>query len=121
MSATASTINPDSARSMEIANTIRSQIGRTLFMVGAKHLAAVKNGLKFRVGCRGTKANYITITLDGRDTYTFLAEKVTGGRFSHKTLTHSPVKTKTVLEMEGVYSDMLSDLIGDATGLTVRL
>lgn len=120
MSATAATTN-DSARSMEIANTIRTQIRRELFMIGAKHLTAVKNGLKFRVGCRGAKANYITITLDPRDTYTFLAEKVTGGRFMKKTMTHTPVKTKEILKCEGAYVGMLSDLIADATGLTVRL
>ena len=111
----------DSARSMEIANIIRSQIRRALFMVGGKHLVAVENGLKFRVTCRGTKANYITITLDAMDTYTFLAQKVTGGRLNSKTMTHSPVKTRTVLEGTGVYCDMLADLIAEATGLTVRL
>ena len=121
MSAAASTISPDSARNVEIANIIRGQIRRALFMVGGKHLAAVKNGLKFRVTCRGTKANYITITLDATDTYTFLAEKITGGRFNSKTMTHSPVKTRTVLEGTGVYCDMLADLIADATGLTVSL
>lgn len=117
----AATTTNDSARSMEIANTIRTQIRRELFMIGAKHLTAVKNGLKFRVACRGTKANYITITLDPRDTYTFLAEKVTGGRFMRKTGTHTPVKTKEILKCEGAYVEMLSDLIADATGLTVRL
>jgi hypothetical protein len=117
----ATTTPADRARNVEIANIIRGQIRRAMFMVGAKYPAAVKNGLKFRATCRGTKANYITITLDGRDTYTFLAEKVTGGRLNKKTMTHSPVKTRTVLELEGAYDDMLAGLIGDATGLTVSL
>jgi len=121
MSNAATAISTKSTRNVEIANIIRGQIRREMFMIGAKHPAAVENGLKFRVSCRGTKANYITITLDANDTYTFLAEKVTGGRFMRKTMTHSPVKTKTVLEHSGVYCDMLSDLIAEATGLTVRL
>ena len=117
----ATAISTKSTRNMEIAEIIRGQIRRAMFMVGAKHPTAVQNGLKFRVTCRGTKANYITITLDANDTYTFLAEKVTGGRFMRKTLTHSPVKTKIVLNETNVYSDMLADFIATATGLTVRL
>lgn len=120
MSAAANLSN-DRARNMEIANTIRGQIRRALVMIGGKDLVAVENGLKFKVACRGTKANYITITLDPNDTYTFLAQKVTGGRFSSKTMTISPIKIKTVLELSDVYCDMLADLIAQATGLSVRL
>ena len=115
------TTSPDQARNMEIANTIRGQIGRALVMIGGKNLVAVENGLKFKVICRGTRSNYITITLDSNDTYTFLAQKITGGRFNKKTCQHSPVKTKTILKLSEAYCDMLDALIAEATGLAVRL
>lgn len=108
-------------RNQEIAGIIRSQIHKALVMIGGKNLVAVENGLRFKVQCRGTKANYITITLDPNDTYTFKAEKITGDRWNAKKMERSPIKRKTVSEMSGVYCDMLDDLIADATGLTVRL
>lgn len=109
----------NTARSLEIANTIRGQIRRALCMIGGKDLTAVENGLRFKVQCRGTKANYITITLDANDTYTFCAQKISSGRLTKKSWT--PPKTRTVLEMSDVYADMLADLIANATGLCVSL
>ena len=110
-------------RNQEIAGTIRSQLGGgTLMMINAKNLVAVEKGLSFKVSCRGTKANYITITLDeGTDTYNFLAQKITGGRWNSKKMERSPIKKKTIKEAEGVYVDMLHELLAEATGLAVRM
>ena len=109
-------------RNVQIANTIRDQIGRALTMINGTNLIAVENGLRFKVECRGTRANYITITLDeGTDTYDFHAQKITGGRLSKKTWTVSPTKERTVLRCAQVYCDQLANLIADATGLCVSL
>lgn len=109
------------SQNLDIARTISKQIRTALFMINAKDLLAVEKGLSFRVSCRGTKCSHITITLDPNDTYTFVAKKVTGGRFNSKTLTHSPLKTQTVLEASDVYCDMLPGMIQKATGLAVSL
>lgn len=119
--ATSTETGSNSSRNREVATTIRNQIRRALVMIGGRDLIAVESGLKFRVKCRGTKANHITITLDPNDTYTFVAQKITGGRLNKKTWKHSPIKTKTVLECSGAYCDMLADLLAQATGLCVRL
>jgi hypothetical protein len=105
-----------------IARTIESQIGnRALYMIGAKHLTMVENGLTFRVTCRGAKANMITVTLDPSDTYTFKAEKVTSPRYSRTTGKYTTAKVRTVVECSDVHAGMLRDLVAHATGLAVAL
>jgi len=63
----------NAARHLEVAETIRQQLGNmALMMLGAKDLCSVDQqlgGLQFRI--RGSKsANKIVIILDPSDTYT---------------------------------------------------
>ena len=56
----------------QIASIILQQLGgrRFVAMTGAKCLVAIDNGLRFRIGRNGSKANMVNIVLRGDDTYT---------------------------------------------------
>ena len=56
-------------RNQEIAETIRIQLGhKCLFMLGAKNLCAIENGLSFQI--RGSKKfSHVQIVLNGNDYY----------------------------------------------------
>lgn len=94
----------------EVAKTIASQIGNLAFnMIGAANLACGEmNGgpaLSFKIKASRTH-KYCTVTLKGDDTYTVKFQSVNGN---------------TVSEHEGIYADMLTNVIGQETGLAVRL
>lgn len=93
-----------------VAEIIRDQIGgKALYMLGAKNLVNHGDALSFRV--RGSrKVNYIKITLDaGMDLYNMEFGKIHGYNYKVKA-TH-----------EGVYADMMHDLIEAETGLYTSL
>jgi len=94
---------------MQIAQTIQEQLtGKTLYMLGAKNLAATGKGLSFRV--RGSKkVNYIHIELNEMDLY-----DVTFGKIAKHSM-------KEVNKVEGAYVDMLHELIEENTGLYTSL
>jgi hypothetical protein len=94
---------------MTVADTIAQQIGRrALFMLGAKNLINHGSALSFRI--RGSKAaNYIKITLTPMDLYDMEFGKIRGHNY------------KIVATDEGVYSDMLNDIITERTGLYTQL
>ncbi|MFG6284713.1 hypothetical protein [Sphingomonas sp. S6] len=98
---------------MTIAQTILRQIGggRFMTMTGAKALVDTGNGLRMTLPSTITKGriNRLTITLRGDDTYT-----IETGRFAK-------LDYRTVETMEGVYVDMIHDVIRDLTGLATRL
>jgi hypothetical protein len=91
------------------ADIIRDQIGnKALYMLGAKNLMNVGNGLSLRI--RGSrKVNYIKITLNGMDTYDMEFGKVHGLNY------------KVVATHEGIYVDMMHKLIENETGLYTSL
>ena len=100
---------------LQIANTIRTQLGnRALFMIGAKDLVATETGLQFRIGRNAKSVNQIVINLDPSDTYTVEFRRT---RMSRKT----GYSNKVVSSLEGVYADMLHDVIESGTGLATRL
>jgi hypothetical protein len=90
-----------------IAREIARQLGsQTLALLGATQLVGGENFLQFKIkGCR--KINCIKIVLDANDTYTVEFWKVNAR-------TDEVVK---VSEHEGIYFDMLHDLIERHTGL----
>ena len=95
---------------LTVANTIRDQIGgRALTMMGAYHLAGSEDSLTFKFkGCR--KLNTLKVTLDkATDTY-----RVQFGKL--RKLNHDWVR-----EFDGVYVDMLHELIESETGLALSL
>ena len=110
--------------STETAQIILEQLGgrRALLMLGAPKQGgalAIESGLQVR--CKSPKCNYITIVLTGRDDYTVTFEKRTGGRLSRKTYEVSPVKIKTVSEIERVSADALRGVIEQGTEMYLSI
>lgn len=90
-----------------VANEIRRQLGPQAFaLLGAYGLVGGDNFLQFAIkGCR--HINKIRIELDPSDTYTVQFWKIgRGGESMNK-----------VAEREGIYCDMLHDVIESETGL----
>ena len=99
---------------LQIANTIRTQIGpRALFLLGAKILVATETGLQFRIGRNAKSVNQIVINLDPSDTYTVEFRRTQSRKTGYT--------SKIVSSLEGVYVDMLHDVIESGTGLATRL
>jgi hypothetical protein len=103
-------MNSESNKSLEVANTIRQQLGhKCLRMLGAQDLVGGENSLQFKI--RGSrKVNKIRIVLDASDTYTVSFYKSTGHYSTERTV-------KEIASFEGVYADQLHKLIESTTGL----
>lgn len=100
--------------SLEVANTIRQQIGnRAFFMMGAKDLAGDENSLRWRVGRNAKGVNLVQVQLDPDDTYTVRSYRV-------RKVNHVP-EAKVVSEDSGVYADNLHQIIESQTGLYLSL
>jgi hypothetical protein len=98
---------------MNVANTIRSQIGNlALRMIGARNLTALSDGcggLLFKTGrVAAGKADCVKIVLTADDLYTVTFSKPRGRN------------NRIIAECEGVYADMLHDLIEKHTGMYTR-
>ena len=102
--------------SKKIAGIILQQLGGNKFiaMTGPGDLFALsateEHSGGFVCKFRGSKrANYITIRLNGMDTYDVEFKKIWG------------CKIKDVSEHQGIYEDMLQDLFTQETGLDTHL
>lgn len=95
--------------SLEVANTIRDQLGhKCLFMLGAQYLAGGNDYLSFKI--RGSRrVSHIKIILDPSDTYTIEFHKI------------SPSEYKIVKSLSGIYCDQLHEIIRSVTGLNTNL
>jgi hypothetical protein len=97
---------------LTVANTILAQLGgnRFLAMTGSKNLVGGENYLSMKLG-KGADSGitHMTITLRSDDTYDVLFQKVRGNL------------VKEISKHEGVYVDMLSDVIYNATGFYTSL
>lgn len=101
---------------MEVANTIRDQIGhRALFMLGASNLLGTENSLEFKIGRNAKGVTHIKITLDPSDTYTVEFAK---RRMNHKTFV---LDVKVLAKIDDVYVDMLHSVIEEYTGMYTSL
>jgi hypothetical protein len=94
---------------LEIANTIKDQIGsKAFYMLGAQNLAGDENSLTFKI--RGSrKVTHIKVKLDPDDTYEMTFWKALGYNF------------KTVKVIPGVYAEDLNRMIRETTGLATNL
>ena len=104
------------ATSLEVANTILSQLGGRRFtvMTGASNLVAGENFLQFKLPARMAKdgINRVRITLDPSDTYTVEFYKI--GRAPTFQVTK-------VSEHSDIYNDSLTELFTSKTGLHTSL
>lgn len=97
---------------MQIANTIRTQLGANKFtaMTGAKNMVATGNGLQFQVpGGMGRKAFTTLIELSGHDLYNVSIWK------------GSVLNMKKVEEKTGVSAENLRSVFEQMTGLRTSL
>jgi hypothetical protein len=96
--------------SLQVANTIAKQIGSgALFLIGAKKLVGLDNGLMFNVGRNKLNVNKVKITLTSMDDYTIEFIRTRGADF------------KVKKEIKGVYADKLREIIGDSLGLVTKM
>ncbi len=95
-----------SSRNKEIAQTILNQIGginRLVAFTGAYNFVAINNGVSFRI--KNPKANYIKITLNGKDLYDLEVGRIRGTDY------------KVIGEQSDLYYDMLKSEIEKFTGM----
>ncbi len=99
----------EQSRDIEIATEIRRQIGHgAMYMLGAQHVGAIKNGLAFKI--RGSrKVSHIRIVLNAMDLYDVEYIKIRGTSY------------KVVATDNGLYFDMLHKSIETNTGLYTSL
>ena len=98
------------AKNYHVAKEIANQIGnRALFMIGAKQLVADTNKLMFKVGRNANKINHITIELTADDLYKMTFRYIHGMNITVRA------------EHEGIYCDMLNQMIEKETGLYTSL
>lgn len=90
----------------EIAKSIFEQIGHgAFFMMGAKNLIAIENGLAFKIGRNSKSINYIEIVLNAWDTYDI--------KFGFLSIKGNKIRK----EVEGIYCDQLHEVLSRETGL----
>ena len=106
-----------------VANTIYQQLGAGRFtaMTGAKNFVYDNNSLRMTLPKNMSKANRLTITLNWDDTYTMRFWKYTAGRLNKKTFEWIPEKITEIKEINGVYCDMLQEILTETTGMYTRL
>jgi hypothetical protein len=95
---------------LEIAKTILQQLGgqgKLVVMTGAYNFVALRNGVAFKLKSR--KANYVKITLNGKDLYDVEFQKIIG------------TKSKVVAEHNDVYFDQLIPIVEKETGMYLKL
>lgn len=98
---------------MTVANTIATQLGsRALYMIGAKNLHGDEKSMSMKVMRNSKRVTHITITLDPSDTYTVEFINCNTRR----------AEMRQVLEtVEGVYTEMLHEVIARGTNLALSL
>ena len=95
---------------MTTAKIIAEQIGkRAFFMMGAKNLVDVGNGLTWKVGRNDNGVTHVTVTLTPLDFYDLKFQRVRG------------TKVVTTAEVKGIYADMVHRTIEQHTGLRLSL
>ena len=92
---------------------IYNQLGgiRFVAMVGAKRIYFTNNQLRFAIGKNNSGANYVTITLNGKDLYDI--------NFSKYTMKNYGCVVKS--EFTDVYAEQLTKVFESVTGLYTSL
>ena len=110
-------------RNEAIAKTIYNQIGGRRFtvMTGAKDFITIDNGLRFKIGRNGSKANMVEIKLNGSDLYDMEFIKFSPVHLSinHRkgTADWKDEVRQTIRKFDDIYFDQLQELFTEATGL----
>jgi hypothetical protein len=99
----------------EKAKTILNQIGhKVLYMIGAKNILRIENGIQFKIMRNSKGVNMIKIVYNaGKDLYTMSFLNIRKKQFEFI--------VKTISEFDEVYFDQMNDLIETETGLYTSL
>jgi len=108
---------------MTVAQTILDQLGGSKFIVctGSKNFTADGNTLKMKLAGNRSKANYLSITLNGLDLYDMSFNKITEAKFNVKTGKFRKYENKEITVLNGVMFDQLQSLFTSVTGLDTHL
>lgn len=92
---------------METASTILSQLGGNKFLAltGSRNLRGSENSLVMDLSKNNLGAKFLTITLNGDDTYTMLFQSM------------RKLEIKVKSEIKGLYCDQLQSEFTNQTGL----
>lgn len=96
---------------MKVANTILQQLGGNKFqvMTGSKNFKADQTSLTMDLTRNKLGAKWLTVTLEGDDTYTM------------KFQSFRKFEVKLKAEIKGVYCDMLQAIFTEQTGIYTSL
>ena len=115
-------------RALQVAGTIRSQIGRVAFSImGANHVrpfndsGGAAHGLEFRITRNPERVEWVRVTMDLSDTYSLQFYRITPPRTDPDTSKVTPGRKVIVSTESGVQGDMLRLAIANATGLSLCL
>lgn len=105
--------------SMEVAETIREQLGggRFVVMTGAKHFLAIDNGLRFTIPRNMSKANRVEIVLNDNDLYDIRFIYYRAGRIDIRTGKTISDKREIIKAYDDVFCDQLQELFTSVTGM----
>jgi len=101
---------------LEVAETIRQQIGnKAFFMLGAKDLmgSEAEKFLQFKIGRNAKSVTHVRVTLTPADTYTVTSYRVRRSK--------GVLESKTLETCEDVYVDSLHSVIESLTGMYTRM
>ena len=93
-----------------VARIILQQLGgqgKLVVMTGANNFIAFSNGVSFKL--KSKKANYVKITLNGKDLYDVQFQKLFG------------MKSKVVAEYNDLYFDQLIPIVEKETGMYLKM
>jgi hypothetical protein len=96
---------------MSVAKTILQQMGGNQFavMTGSKNFIAGENSLSMKLSRNSSGANYLRITLNGKDLYDMEFISIRG------------TSMKTKHSFNDLYNDMIVDIFEKTTGLYTKL
>src|SRR4051812_275645 len=101
---------------LQVAETIRGQIGKkAFFMLGAKDLMGSESEkfLQFKIGRNAKSVSHIRITLTPADTYTVTSYRVRRSK--------GVLESKELEVQENVYVDSLHAVLESLTGMYTRM
>lgn len=125
----------------EVAKIILQQLGGNRFavMTGAKDFVAINNGLQFRIGRNGSRANLVKVILMDDDTYTMQFWKIGNSnpyaaliKYIEKGMSPEEAQKKAeqarlnaepklLKEYEGLFFDQLQEIFTSYTKLYTHL
>ena len=106
-----------------VATTILSQLGGNRFVActGSKVATYTNNSITLKLTRNKSKANEMTITLNGADLYDITFAKHIYAHLNKKTWAWVPDKYEVVQTYDDIFCDQLEELFTDFTGLITRL